>query len=246
MKGKKKSGVEANKKKIIALAIALILLVGGTYAWLRISLTGTKTVRIEAGTLSLELVDEANAISMTNALPMSDEEGLETVPYTFVLNNNGTIPSEYTVYLDKQGVDETKAFAMDPQHIRYTLKKTTMKINGTKDAVDAEDGDDEVVGVEEFGTTEVLKFSDIVTEDGSSVVLDSSSASGTIVSGNYIIYELQLWIDKDATNSDMSKKIADPNDAEKTITVNAEYSGKLRIDATQVGIEDDQAYGEGQ
>ena len=65
----KNKGVEANKKKIIALAVALVLLIGGTYAWLTITLTGTKTTRIEAGTLSLELVDEANEINIEDALP---------------------------------------------------------------------------------------------------------------------------------------------------------------------------------
>ena len=33
----KNKGVEANKKKIIALAVALVLLIGGTYAWLTIT-----------------------------------------------------------------------------------------------------------------------------------------------------------------------------------------------------------------
>ena len=55
MEKKNKNFVEKNKKQIVAIALALVLLLGGTYAWLTLTLNGTKKVRIEAGTLALEL-----------------------------------------------------------------------------------------------------------------------------------------------------------------------------------------------
>ena len=51
-KNKKPQKIENNKKKILALALALVLLIGGTYAWLTITLTGTRTTRIEAINIS--------------------------------------------------------------------------------------------------------------------------------------------------------------------------------------------------
>ena len=44
-----------SKKTVIALAAALVLLIGGSFAWLALTLTGTKTNVIKAGTLSQSL-----------------------------------------------------------------------------------------------------------------------------------------------------------------------------------------------
>ena len=42
MEKKNKNFVEKNKKQIVAIALALVLLLGGTYAWLTLTLNGTK------------------------------------------------------------------------------------------------------------------------------------------------------------------------------------------------------------
>ena len=216
----KNKGVEANKKKIIALAVALVLLIGGTYAWLTITLTGSKTTRIEAGTLSLELVDEANEINIDDALPMSDTDGeAQLNPYTFTLNNNGNISSVYTVYLDSVAIDEALN-AMPQNRVKYSVVKTIKTIVGSKDSL-GEDGDteDTVVSTETL-TTDVFNST---AETTTSKQLDT----GTLAANNYIEYELRLWIDENATNTEME---------------NAAFAGKLRIEASQENIEEDQAY----
>lgn len=227
---KKTKGVEGNKKKIIALAVALVLLIGGTYAWLSITLNGTKTTRIEAGTLSLILSKESNAISMENALPMSNAEGTATTPYTFTLENNGTVDSEYTIFLDKQAISETESFDMPQNRISYKLTKTIKQKS-----------DDSIVSK---STDKTGLLSDIASEDTTYAILDSSESSSPLNPNQYIEYELRLWIHESAENSDMQKEIpvADGSDEKKTIY--AEYSGKLRIKASQTGIEKDDAYDE--
>ena len=223
MKEKKKNkGVEANKKKIIALAVALVLLIGGTYAWLTITLQGTKTTRIEAGTLSLELVDEANEINIDDALPMTDTDGVsQENPYTFTLNNNGNISSVYTVFLDSVAIDETLN-AMPQNRVKYSVVKTIKTIVGSKDSLGV-DGDsaDTVVSTETL-TTDVFSSTGVAQD---SKQLDT----GTLAANNYIEYELRLWIDENASNEEMEK---------------AAFSGKLRIEASQENIEEDQAYAE--
>lgn len=216
----KNKGIEANKKKIIALAVALVLLIGGTYAWLTITLTGTKTTRIEAGTLSLELVDEANEINIEDALPMTDTDGeAQENPYTFTLNNNGNISSVYTVFLDSVAIDETLK-AMPQNRVKYSVVKTIKTIVGSKDSL-GEDGDtkDTVVSTETL-TTDVFSITGVPQD---SKQLDT----GTLAANNYIEYELRLWIDENATNEEMEK---------------AAFAGKLRIEASQENIEEDQAY----
>lgn len=216
-----KRGVEGNKKKIIALAVALVLLVGGTYAWLTLTLTGTKTARIEAGTLSLELVDEANEINVENALPVTDEEGKATDPYVFTLNNNGNITSLYTVYLDSAAIEEGLS-AMPQDKVKYSVVKTVKTIVGSRDSLN-EDGDtaDTVVSTETLATD--------VYNSGTETISSKMLDTGSLAAGNYIDYELRLWISSEATNDEMK---------------NTAFAGKLRIEATQEGIENDAAYGE--
>ena len=123
MKKKKENFVERNKKQIVAIALALVLLLGGTYAWLTLTLNGTKKVRIEAGTLSLVL-DEGDAINVEESVPMSDIDGLATTPYTFSLENNGNITSEYTIYLDDASIDSADTRFADSA-LKYSLKKNS-------------------------------------------------------------------------------------------------------------------------
>lgn len=219
--GNTKRGVEGNKKKIIALAVALVLLIGGTYAWLTLTLTGTKTARIEAGTLSLELVDEANEINVENALPVTDDEGKVTDPYVFTLNNNGNITSLYTVYLDSAAIEEGLS-AMPQNRVKYSVVKTIKTIVGSRDSLN-EDGDtaDTVVSTETLATD--------VYNSGAETISSKMLDTGSLAAGNYIDYELRLWISSDATNDEMK---------------NTAFAGKLRIEATQEGIENDAAYGE--
>lgn len=219
--GNTKRGVEGNKKKIIALAVALVLLIGGTYAWLTLTLTGTKTARIEAGTLSLELVDEANEINVENALPVTDDEGKATDPYVFTLNNNGNITSLYTVYLDSAAIEEGLS-AMPQDKVKYSVVKTVKTIVGSRDSLN-EDGDtaDTVVSTETLATD--------VYNSGAETISSKMLDTGSLAAGNYIDYELRLWISSEATNDEMK---------------NTAFAGKLRIEATQEGIENDAAYGE--
>ena len=112
------------KKKIILLvAVALILLMGTTYAWLSFSKSSEKTNVLHAGTLSLKLSNETEGgISLSNAYPMTDQEGLNTTVYTFSLVNDGTIDSNYTVYLDDLDLDSGK-IRMDDSIVKYNFQK---------------------------------------------------------------------------------------------------------------------------
>ena len=121
MKKNKENFAERNKKQLLVIALALVLLLGGTYAWLTLTLNGTKKVRIEAGTLSLVL-DEGNAINVEDSVPMSDIDGLATTPYTFSLQNNGNVTSEYTIYLDDEAISEEDV-RMEDSIVKYSLTK---------------------------------------------------------------------------------------------------------------------------
>lgn len=112
-----------SKKTVVALAAALVLLIGGSFAWLTLTLTGTKTNVIKAGTLSLTLDDNATeGISITEGVPVSDSTGLTTTAYEFTLQNNGTIPSDFTIYIDDVALEDDETRMAD-RYIKYSLTK---------------------------------------------------------------------------------------------------------------------------
>lgn len=224
-KNKKPQKIENNKKKILALALALVLLIGGTYAWLTITLRGTKTTRIEAGTLAMEINNESEGISITDALPMSDADGANLTPYTFRVENTGNVSSVYSIYLDTQAIDSSaNEFLLDSSNIKYSLTKTIKN-----------KADDSVVSAT---TTIGPKLLSTVTDSGSNAAkIDASGENDAspLSAGQYIEYELRLWIDEN-TGNDAVKRVQD----DKTLL--GTYAAKLRLEAGQTGIEEDEAY----
>ena len=96
---------------------------GGTYAWLNLKVIGTKDNLLKSGNLELVLDDTMEGgISVSDAYPMSDQDGLETSAYNFTLENNGKIPASYTIYLDDIAIDEGKSRMAD-KFVKYSLTK---------------------------------------------------------------------------------------------------------------------------
>ncbi len=109
--------------------LGLILVVSGTsYAVLSLILEGTVDNVLRLGNLSLVL-DESNVITLSNALPISDEEGLLSDAYSFSVENDGTIESGYKIYLDDD-VIEVGENRIASSNIRYELR-----VDGSQDTI---------------------------------------------------------------------------------------------------------------
>lgn len=71
--------MKTKKQIIIVVAIILISIIalaGTTFAVFTASLTGTKKVSIQTGTLQIDFT-EGNRINLTNAAPVTDAKGQE-------------------------------------------------------------------------------------------------------------------------------------------------------------------------
>lgn len=220
---------KGNSGKIVALALALVLLIGGTYAWLTLSFNGTKKVRIESGNLAMAIQGESDGININPAVPITENEGkTQNTKYEFTLENTGNISSVYTVYLDDVAFDSESEFAIDKSLIGYFLEKTIY--NGSCD------NEGTCTGTAVGSTTSVSgNIGELV--QGSYVVLDTSSDSTALGADQYIKYTLRLWI-RDAAGTDDLQKV------ENNVTKSGVYSAKIGVKATQIGIEADDAYGE--
>ena len=106
------------KKRIIILIILILIsiltLIGSSYALLSKTFT-SKKLSVEVGTLKVDFT-EGNAITMDNAMPMTDENGMNTTPYTFTITNSGTIDSYYTI-----SNEEDSNNTLDTTYLKYKL-----------------------------------------------------------------------------------------------------------------------------
>ena len=94
---------KTNKKRILSITVTAIgiacLLIGSSMAYLLFEASGT-TQTISAGTLQLSYTNESEAIILNNAVPQSDEQGLNNNVYSITLTNTSTIKSYYELSLN--------------------------------------------------------------------------------------------------------------------------------------------------
>ena len=94
---------KTNKKRILSITVTAVgiacLLIGSSMAYLIFEAQGT-TQTISAGTLQLSYTNESEAIILNNAVPQSDEQGLNNNVYSITLTNTSTIKSYYELSLN--------------------------------------------------------------------------------------------------------------------------------------------------
>ena len=119
---------DQNRKKLIiasVILIAVVIVVGISYAWLSITLTGQKTNVIKVGNLDLVLDESSsNGITITNGMAITDQEGLATDGSTFSLINNGDAYICYELYLDDMNLESGETRVAD-KFIKFSLGKGT-------------------------------------------------------------------------------------------------------------------------
>ena len=89
-----------NRKRIIIISIiAIVLVIGGSFAYWRISLVQTSTNNIATSCFDLSL-SESNPINLQSAFPIKDSEGKTLTPYEFTITNNCATYAYYEVNLE--------------------------------------------------------------------------------------------------------------------------------------------------
>lgn len=114
-----------NNKKllIIAFVLTIAVILGTTYAWIRISKESEIINRIKVGDLELILDDNtSNGISIEKAVPVSDSTGEKSIEYTFTVENKGMAEINYSLYFDDLNLDAGQTRIEDDK-IRYKLVK---------------------------------------------------------------------------------------------------------------------------
>ena len=163
---------------VVSIVFVLALTIGSSYAYLTyISKTGN-TTKIEAGTLALTFNNESNAITMIDALPMSDNQGLDGEnEYEFTVENTGSLPASYVITLDNTCV-EGKSYTIDGNSINADRCVPSQYIKvGLK------------IDSDEY---KVLEYN----ENEASYILDAGSMNANSSKS----YKMKLWLDYDTPN----------------------------------------------
>ena len=171
-----------NNKKLlmVVLVLTLVLAVGTTYAWLRLTKSSNTVNKITAGNLELVLDDTTSeGITLVNEVPRSYSQGMETKEYTFTLTNKNSTSSyklslaDLEKYTDEDGKETVIAAEnrINDSKIRYIL----------------------------------LKDGEVATADKSKILTDRIIDTGTIKKGQTISYTLRVWIDSHAETDIMGK-----------------------------------------
>ena len=110
-----------NKKeytKIAFLGVFLLTIICGTsYAFLSQVITSKKNVEVTAGTFVINF-KEKNTIDLKNAVPMTDQEGMNTESYVFSVNNTGSLDAKYDISLE-----ENSNNTLDRKYVKYSIKE---------------------------------------------------------------------------------------------------------------------------
>ena len=182
MNTNKKITIDMKSLIVVIIAAILAILIGLSYAWLRLTKNSDVVNKITAGNLELTLDDTTSeGIKLTKEVPRSYRQGMTTKEYTFTLTNKSST-SSYTLSLkdlntytndNNEEVTITDADRLADSKVRYIL----------------------------------LKGGEEATAAKSKILTDRVIDSGTIEKGKTIKYSLRIWIDSKAGDNNTEEEV---------------------------------------
>ena len=120
-----------NKKKRLklyyGLLITVLCIIGVSFAWFRLYLSQTENNTIASRTcFNTTLTEDTSKISLTDAFPIIDEDGLKQTPFTFTIKNNCN--SYVKVYIT---IDSTYRESTDTSYLKDNYMKVNISQKGT-------------------------------------------------------------------------------------------------------------------
>ena len=122
-----------NKRKRLklyyGLLITVVCIIGVSFAWFRLYLSQSEDNTLASRTcFSTTLTEDTSKITLTDAFPISDEDGLKQTPFTFTLKNN--CDSYVKVYIT---IDSKYRTSTDAAYLKDKFLKVNLSSKGTTD-----------------------------------------------------------------------------------------------------------------
>ena len=214
-----------NKKKRLklyyGLLITVLCIIGVSFAWFRLYLSQTENNTIASRTcFNTTLTEDTSKISLTDAFPISDEDGLKQTPFTFTIKNN--CDSYVKVYIT---IDSTYRESTDTSYLKDNYMKVNISPKGTTT------GKSVILGSQTLTDLENNRKGYIIVSTGLKANEEKS-------------YDLRIWMDSSVTteqglNKNWSGKIVVVSNAGKptfaeTILANNEVQTPLTTPGKEV------------
>ena len=172
--------IEKEKKKrtiLYGLLVTVLVLIGVTYAYYRITKTQTNSNVIGTRTcLNTTLTEETSEIVLSDAFPISDEDGLKQSPFTFTLTNNCDSYVKVTIALVSEYRTSTSTAYLKDNYV-----KTNLSTKGTND------GSSVILSTLSLGEVDTNTQGYVLKTTG----LKNKEAKS---------FDLRLWLDSETTN----------------------------------------------
>ena len=172
--------IEKEKKKrtiLYGLLVTVLVLIGVTYAYYRITKMQTNSNVIGTRTcLNTTLTEESSEIVLSDAFPISDEDGLKQSPFTFTLTNNCDSYVKVTIAL----VSEYRT-STNTAYLKDNFVKSNLSTKGTND------GSSVILSTLSLGEVDTNTQGYVLKTTG----LKNKEAKS---------FDLRLWLDSETTN----------------------------------------------
>ncbi|MBR1417212.1 MAG: InlB B-repeat-containing protein, partial [Bacilli bacterium] len=183
---------------LIVIAIALLLVVGTSYAlWiLTFKQNGDNVLTTDCFRISFSEVSGTD-INLTNTYPMTDEEGSQTSPYQFTIKNVCSYIADYDITLEAINTSTLSA-----DYLRSKLNDNNPITLGS-----------------------IANNENLVLQNAS---YSKTLGSGSLLENEEVSYDLRLWVDNDSTKEQSANKefkgkvvvVASVNKGNHMITLN--------------------------
>ena len=225
-RGKIMETEEIKKKKrnlsiYYGLLVTVICIIGVSFAWFRLYLSQTENNTIASRTcFNTTLTEDTSKISLTDAFPITDEDGLKQTPFTFTIKNNCN--SYVKVYIT---IDSTYRESTNTSYLKDNYIKVNVSPKGTTD------NNSVILGEQSLTDLENNKKGYIIVSTGLKANEEKS-------------YDLRIWMDSSVTteqglNKNWSGKIVVVSNASKpafaeTILANNEVKTPITTPGNEV------------
>ena len=220
----KDKNIEKNKSKLkiyYSLLITVICIIGVSFAWFRLYLSQTENNTIASRTcFNTTLTEDTSKISLTDAFPITDEDGLKQTPFTFTIKNNCN--SYVKVYIT---IDSTYRDSTSTSYLKDNYMKVNISPKGTTT------GKSVILGSQTLTDLENNKKGYIIVSTGLKANEEKS-------------YDLRIWMDSAVTteqglNKNWSGKIVVVSNAsnEPTFAETILANNEVKTPITEPGKE---------
>ena len=173
--------IEIKKKKrklsiYYGLLVTVICIIGVSFAWFRLYLSQNENNTLASRTcFNTTLTEDTSKISLTDAFPITDEDGLKQTPFTFTIKNNCN--SYVKVYIT---IDSTYRESTDTSYLKDNYMKVNISQKGTTT------GKSVILGSQTLTDLENNKKGYIIINTGLKANEEKS-------------YDLRIWMDSAVT-----------------------------------------------